>query len=124
MHADYMRRAFDSIDDMWAKMEKRVAHVEYDTMVGIGLSGTLVVPTLARQAGKYWAIVRKEDNSHSTNRFEGEIGRTWLFVDDFINTGHTLKTVQGIIEDIFADYYGYSTKYVGTYLYQWDRYSK
>lgn len=93
--------------------------VNYDTMVGIGLSGSLVIPTLARALNKDFAIIRKSGTySHGASvGFEGTIGDRWLFVDDFISTGATLTTVYSRINEISDYYYKPIPKFVGAYLY-------
>lgn len=123
LHSFYLNRAFDSIEDIAGTMDIKVRDVEYDTMVGIGLSGSLVIPSLARLMGKYWAIVRKQDNSHSSNKFEGTLGRRWLFVDDFVESGTTLLTCKKVIADI-CEIKEHVTQYVGTYQYQYGKLSE
>lgn len=137
--ADYLKAAF--VDDKYfahyvAHAEKELKSVDYDTMIGMGLSGALVVPRLARALGKKWAIVRKEDGAHSLNKVEGEIGHKWLFVDDLVYSGHTRRIVQERVEShveqqnhrIHDENYwrrlkhkteipDYSSQFVGTYLY-------
>lgn len=126
-HSDYFSRAFGSIETIADEMLEEVQSVEFDTMVGTGLSGTLVVPTLARAFGTYWAIVRKENSPHSSYLIEGEIGHKWLFVDDIIDSGSTLKRVKEAIADEVDRYNGryyrghsddFVTEYVGTYQYE------
>lgn len=115
-------------------------NTDFDTLVGTGLSGALVVPTLARNMGKSWAIVRKRnDGSHAQDagRFdrrpliEGRIGRRWLFVDDQIDSGITLKRVGEAVASFVkwynsqesnwnVNYEPFSTQYVGYYLYLWN----
>lgn len=129
-HSTYLERAFGNIETIANDMLETVQNVEFDTMVGTGLSGTLVVPSLARMFGTYWAIVRKESTPHSNNTVEGEIGRKWLFVDDFISSGVTLHRVQKVISGLTTsidDGYGtwprtvpYPTEYVGTYQYEFN----
>jgi orotate phosphoribosyltransferase-like protein len=130
-HSGYFDKAFGDIDDIAIRLDDKLKGVEYDTMVGTGLSGTLVVPTLARTLGKYWAIVRKEHSPHTSSMFEGEIGQSWLFVDDFICSGKTLNRVKDVIGDIrvysydnmgHSTYGVFPTKYVGTYEYEKDSY--
>lgn len=91
--ADNMLNAFDTFDTH----PKCYGALNFDTIVGTGLSGTLVVPYLGRAFGLHWAIVRKSDGSHSSNMIEGEIGQSWLFVDDFICSGNTLIRVKEIV---------------------------
>lgn len=128
-HSGYFDRAFGNLDQIAEDMLEKVQDVEFDTLVGTGLSGTLVVPTLARAFGVYWAIVRKESSPHTSVMVEGEIGHKWLFVDDFICSGATLirvkRAIRGRIDQI--GYYWstaatFQTEYVGTYEYQENNY--
>ncbi len=126
-HSNYFSRAFGNIEDIAHKMGIALEGVEYDTMVGTGLSGTLVVPTLARTFGKHWAIVRKEKSPHASGLIEGDIGQSWLFVDDFISSGATYQRVQDAINGLKMyvntwpyEYVPFQTKHVGAYLYERD----
>jgi adenine/guanine phosphoribosyltransferase-like PRPP-binding protein len=121
-HSGYFTRAFGDLDSIAAAVTEHVP-VEYDTMIGTGLSGTLVVPTLARILRKHWAIVRKEASPHTSKMVEGEIGDRWLFVDDFVSSGATLRRVQAAVADLRQwDVYGaqrpLSTVFVGTFQYE------
>jgi hypoxanthine phosphoribosyltransferase len=106
-----------------------IADVEYDTLVGIGISGALVVPTLGHLLGKNFALIRKPGvHSHDTYEFVGSIGEKWLFIDDTIDSGNTLKTVQKQIDKAINGYNRWNeknetTQYVGYYLYAWDKFS-
>lgn len=112
----------------WAEAELR--YVDFDTMVGTGLSGTLVVPLLARALGKHFAIIRKPDErSHSRGQiYHGTIGRRWIFVDDFISTGATRGRVILAVEQAYHHETVYSMNvdspkpvrpvYVGDFTYQ------
>lgn len=128
-HSGYFSRAFGNLDDIASKMLEKVESVEFDTMVGTGLSGTLVVPTLARAFGTYWAIVRKEHSPHTSNLIEGEIGQKWLFVDDLICSGETRRRVKDVISGLkvrnpedYYDVHPIQTEYVGSYLYEQNTY--
>lgn len=93
----YSTRAFrgdlaEILRDLEAATQR--ANVTYDTLIGTGLSGALVVPYLAVNMKLHWAIVRKNETHHSSNQVEGSIGRRWLFVDDFISTGSTYGRVR------------------------------
>lgn len=135
--AMYLSAAF--VDDFGPYAEhatKQLKDVDYDTMIGTGLSGALVVPRLARALGKYWAIVRKEDGSHSTNKVEGKIGQSWIFVDDVVDSGDTqARVIHAVRHHIEVQNYRtnndnswrlkegrhllptFSTEYLGTYTY-------
>lgn len=119
-HVSYSFKAFDEPEALILAARQALKDVTYDTMVGRGLSGALVVPILARALGKKWAIVRKPgDGSHSTSRFEGEIGRRWIFVDDFIASGNTyFQTEEVVLAEGIAN--GEWPQLVGAYLYGTD----
>lgn len=75
------------------------AGLNYDTLVGTGMSGALVVPSLARALEVDFLIVRKqEDDSHHSGRLMGTLGERWVFVDDFTSTGGTRNWVIEIIK--------------------------
>lgn len=145
--AGYMDEAFEpDLSTLVEKFIDTAGHLKFDTLIGTGLSGTLVVPHIARALGLKWAIVRKDDGAHSSNPFEGELGQRWLFVDDFVSSGATLQRVQDKIL-AFVDKHNtqidtrirfakdwndvaeikaleekrFFTQYVGTYQYSWDR---
>lgn len=93
----YSTRAFkgdlaEILRDLEAATQR--ANVTYDTLIGTGLSGALVVPYLAVNMKLHWSIVRKNETHHSSNQVEGSIGRRWLFVDDFTSTGGTYERVR------------------------------
>jgi adenine/guanine phosphoribosyltransferase-like PRPP-binding protein len=91
--------------------------IDYDTLIGTGLSGALAVPALARAVGCSWAVVRKDgDCSHSGNAVEGTVGRRWVFVDDLISSGDTRARVRAAMQ-LFSEMNDFETEYVGDYLY-------
>lgn len=126
-HSGYFSRAWGNLDTIAAEMAEALASVEYDTMIGTGLSGTLVVPSLARALDKHWAIVRKEPSPHTSLLVEGDIGERWVFVDDFVCSGSTKRRVRAAIEGIRVwrdrsfEQEPLATVYVGTYQYEVDR---
>ncbi len=79
------------------RVQERIpSDLEYDTIVGTGLSGILVVPTVARALGKAFGVVRKEHElsngvSHAESLYEGTMGRRWVLLDDFMCSGATCK---------------------------------
>ena len=113
----YMRHAFrpaqEQAEQFKEALKSRIHKPPvFDTLIGTGLSGALVVPALANAMGLRWAIVRKDDNSHSSSRIEGTIGERWLFVDDFISSGRTLDRTKQIVRRACP-----ATAYAGFYLY-------
>ena len=110
----YFRKAFEDLGGIASRLDYALVDVECDTLIGTGLSGALVVPTLARLMGKYWAIVRKpSDINHSGMPIEGEVGRKWVFVDDFVETGQTLQLVKYAVGREVPE-----SHYEGTFEYQ------
>jgi hypothetical protein len=97
-----MEHAFAGEDIIVEQARRVMKGIDYDTMIGTGLSGSLVIPTLARALGKKWAIIRKPgDGSHGNPvGFEGEIGRRWIFVDDFVASGATRQRVRDAVDRI------------------------
>lgn len=72
--------------------------VEFDTIVGRGSSGMLIVPVVARILGKKWFIVRKDEevqSSHDSScKWMGDLGKRWVFLDDFCSSGQTFRKVR------------------------------
>ena len=90
-----------------AKWAREQLPSSVDTLVGTGMSGTLIVPRLAERLGLAWGVVRKPGvSSHagSTTFYEGQMGRHWAFVDDFICSGDTLVRVIDVVEEEFHNY--------------------
>lgn len=102
VHAEYLDRIFNNLGQLVDQIANVLKDVEHDTIVGTGLSGTMVVPMLAWVTGKQFAIVRKGEPNHSYIDVEGKIGHKWVFVDDLISTGDTLKRVFYAINDNVA----------------------
>lgn len=116
--ASYMNCAHD-LAELTAKFVDRTRGVNFDTVVGTGLSGALVVPALARELDKNWLLVRKaDDGTHSSYPAEGRLGERWMFVDDLISSGATRRRVMAVVADL-AQEHKHRTQIVGQYLYQW-----
>ena len=116
-HASYLQPLIEDIDRVVSKFRDKMRTVDYDTLIGTGLSGALAVPALARAVGCKWAVVRKDgDGSHSGNAVEGTVGRRWVFVDDLISTGQTRLRVRESMAQFSCDN-NFDTEYVGDYLY-------
>jgi len=78
---------------------------DFDTLVGRGLSGALIIPELASILGKRWAVVRKPgDSNHREYAVEGTIGKRWIFVDDVISTGATYRDVHRQVDNAYVAY--------------------
>lgn len=105
----------DTNGDLIANMRHETKAVKYDTIVGTGLSGTIFTARVAPGLGKKFAIVRKKDDhsTHSDNRVEGTAGKRWIFVDDFVSGGGTLKHVLGKMRANFP-----TSEFGGVYQYE------
>src|SRR5574338_1153348 len=109
--SSYLESAFNPNLIKFARKELR--KIEFDTLIGVGLSGSIVVPLLANKLNKYFAIVRKEnDSNHAEYSIEGSIGNKWIFVYDFIDSGDTFHYVKNKV-DIYCN----NTYFIGVFLY-------
>lgn len=115
----YMSSLLD--EEPFLKMAReQLADVDFDTIVGRGLSGGIAAPLIAHVLGKNWLVVRKPDvRSHAWAKAEGRLGNRWIFVDDFIGTGATRDAVVEAVAQI-AQAYDWKTAHVGDFLYQRD----
>lgn len=117
-HISYSHAAFGQPETLILNARANLKDIEYDTMIGTGLSGALVIPILARALNKHFAIIRKStETSHSYKNFEGNIGYRWLFVDDFIASGRTLRTVYGTMTHIIRQHATQPVQFIGAYCY-------
>lgn len=91
---------------------------EFDTLVGTGFSGGVIIPTLALRLRKKFVLIRKEtdDSHHGSGRLLGELGSRWIFVDDFVSSGATRRRVIEKIEAA-ALLHDHKTRLVGNYYY-------
>lgn len=101
-------------------MRHALRGVEYDTIVGTGLSGTIFTARVAPGLHKKFAIVRKEDDrsTHSCRRVEGQIGNRYVFADDFVSGGTTMRQVLTVMREKHPQ-----AQFVGVYQYESDRFS-
>lgn len=113
------------MDDAVFRLESVIDHamedlsdVDFDTIVGTGFSGGIVIPSLALMMGKKFALIRKDtdDSHHGPGLLVGEIGDRWIFVDDFIASGKTRKRVMNKVDD-FLDAWEGTSEMVGQYMY-------
>lgn len=112
--SSYLRRVFDERNELIDSARRTLHDVDFDTVIGTGLSGALIVPDIARALNKQWAIVRKDnDSEHAMFNIEGYIGNQWLFFDDLVASGRTLRFVKEKVE-AYSD-----AVYVGRYEYVW-----
>lgn len=122
----YMDDAVFNLEEVIETAKKRLANVDFDTLVGTGFSGGIVIPTLALQMGKKFVLIRKEtdDSHHGKGRLLGELGQKWVLVDDFVSSGKTRRRVISKIKEALADY-GTQSEMVGEYMYKaYDNYDQ
>lgn len=91
----YMDRALFNLSEVIETAQERLADVDFDTLVGTGFSGGVVIPALALAMGKKFVLIRKEtdDSHHGKGLLLGELGQRWVFVDDFVSSGATRSRV-------------------------------
>lgn len=117
--------AFDSPEEQSRRMTQTLANHnvyfdQYDTLVGTGFSGALVVPQLGRALAKDYLLIRKPGDSHhhGTAIAEGNFNNSgkWIFVDDGIATGATYSRVRKAVNQL-AISGGVPDLFHGAYLY-------
>jgi adenine/guanine phosphoribosyltransferase-like PRPP-binding protein len=87
--------------------------LKFDSIVFTGMSGALMAPVLADRLNVGLTLFRKtEDRSHSNMRMEGVVPNRFLFVDDFICSGDTIRRTLTQLKEIYPD-----AVCVGKYLY-------
>lgn len=89
---------------------------DFDTIVATGTSGMMIAPIIAMIMRKHMVAVRKPgENSHSGGlKLQGIFGERWIFLDDFIATGNTLRRVVGTVEQEGPK----NAEFIGAYLYE------
>ena len=114
----YMDNALFNLAEVIETAKERLADVEFDTLVGTGFSGGIVIPSLALALGKQFVLIRKEtdDSHHGRGRLLGQLGSRWIFVDDFVSSGRTRKRVIEKVREA-AEEASVSTIMVGQYMY-------
>ncbi len=114
----YMDDALFNLPKVIEEAKEALADVDFDTLVGTGFSGGIVIPSLALAMGKKFVLLRKEtdDSHHGSGLLVGDLGEKWIFVDDFVQSG---KTRDRVIRKIHDGQYGEGTNstMVGQYMY-------
>jgi hypothetical protein len=98
----------------------RESEIEYDSICVQGMSGVIVGAPLALRLRKPLVVVRKDGekrHSHEDVINYLRIGDAWLFVDDFIDSGATLRRVYDRLA-LYSITRGAS--WAGSYLYSAD----
>lgn len=119
----YCKTAFaPSADELINNAEMQLVgqNIDFDSMVGIGNSGLLVMPLLARHFNVPFFAMRKPGILHHNSRQpigDGIIGKRWILVDDVTVTGGTMTYVSRKVRHL-AQENNFYTQCAGTYLYE------
>lgn len=95
VHSRYLDEAFWGFE-LARRVARTLESVKFDTIVFTGYSGAVLAPIVACLLDKKMIIVRKGKNerSHSHLDLEGRVdGRRYVFLDDCIESGKTVKRV-------------------------------
>jgi hypothetical protein len=133
-----MQMRTDYCDSVWSDPASLVKNakvtlkgVEFDTFVATGQSGSLALSLFARAFRKNIFVVRKDadhESSHAALKWIGQMGQRWVFLDDFISSGSTKRSVIAGVQEAI-DYIRntgngeFTTKFVGSYEYEHDRWT-
>lgn len=114
----YFDEALNDLGTVIETAKEELANVDFDTLVGTGFSGAVVIPALALALGKNYVLIRKDndDSHHGKGKLIGNLGKRWIFVDDFVSGGTTRNRVFEKIKEAAFDG-GHTTENVGGYLY-------
>jgi orotate phosphoribosyltransferase len=114
----YMDDAVFRLQEVIDRAAEDLMDVEFDTMVGTGFSGGVVIPALALAMGKKFVLIRKEtdDSHHGKGKLLGMLGEKWIFVDDFVSSGKTRHRVVEKVNEAAHERSAH-TEMVGQYMY-------
>lgn len=95
--------------------------VDFDTVVATGMSGIPLATLIGHTMRKHVLLVRKADDhsNHHGHSVVGRLGRRWIFVDDFISSGGTMRRCQQAVKDLEEGSYPKKepSTFVGRYLF-------
>jgi hypoxanthine phosphoribosyltransferase len=118
----YSKAAYGSVSQLIANAEMQLdgQDIQFDSMVGIGNSGLLVLPILARHfCVPFFALRKPGQISHNSKQPEGDgvIGHNWILIDDVKVLGNTINYAVKTIGKL-ARQHNFIACYRGTYLYE------
>lgn len=115
----YMDKAVFNLPEVIESCRLALRGVDFDTIVGTGFSGGIVIPALALTMNKDFVLIRKEtdDSHHGQGMLVGQLGERWVFVDDFVSSGRTRSRVIEKIDGALTAG-AQPAEMVGQYLYQ------
>ena len=72
----------------------RQRNIQFDAIACRGLSGLLIAPIVAMRLKKTLLCVRKGEKTHSPQNVEGDAkAKTYVILDDFIDSGETVSAI-------------------------------
>ena len=78
--------------------------LKFDAIACRGVSSMLISPIVAMRLNKSLIVVRKGEATHSSYIVEGDHGaRRYLIIDDFIDSGDTIRAITEEIYDVNKD---------------------
>jgi orotate phosphoribosyltransferase len=106
IHSNYLENIFSN-NKVFRKtireIVKSLKQLNFDYLIGTGLSGSCVIPTVALRLNKLFAIVRKDLKHHGYFEIEGlpreDKQLSYLILDDFISTGATVDRIFTKMQD-------------------------
>lgn len=121
----YFEQVFGDTEELFRNAETQLIgqKIKFDSFVGIGLSGVLVLPILARHFDVPFLALRKAGvDCHDTYGIgqygRGTIGRNWVLIDDFVSSGRTIRVAQDRVDAGLREAgNGFRTEYMGCYGY-------
>ena len=113
-HASYLRDVFLNPQGSVELVAQRLKGIQYDTIVGCGVSGTILLFPLQARLGKHVAVIRKpNDGTHSMQNIEGTIGSRYVIVDDQVSSGATVRYIKEQIANQFVAHGKGKPRFVG-----------
>lgn len=96
IYTEYLTDAFtyQKRQNFLRRAKKELADVKYDGFVVCGVSGLLLGTLTAHYLRKGLVVLRKDLNTHSTHKWEGNCLKRYVFLDDFVSSGKTYKMVR------------------------------
>lgn len=114
----YIPHAHGAFEYLIEQARANLARRRFDTLVGTGMSGALVIPRLAEALDCHFLLLRKpSDNSHTSQLGEGFLGARWIFVDDFVSSGATYRRVRRVVQKLAVGHRA-NTSFGGVYEYR------
>ncbi len=107
--SDYSLRGFTKTKELVRAFSEFTKIIDFDTIACRGTSGLIVAPILSHVFDKNLTVVQKKSTRrHSLSIVDGFRGGEYVIVDDFIESGKTVKAIikecsvyGGVLKGIF-----------------------